>query len=46
MDTIYIEFFEFAVDSISSTKPNFEISQVDDTYTWSHQFVFITQHSF
>ena len=46
MNITCIEFFAFAVNLISSTKHNFEISQVDDKYTWSHQFVFITQHSF
>ena len=40
-----IEFFAFAVNSISSNegpnKRNFEIDQVDDTFTWSRQFIFI-----
>ena len=46
MNITYIEFFAFAVSLISSTKYNFEINQDDDTYTCSHQFVFITQYSF
>ena len=33
--SICIEFFAFTVNFISSTKHNFEISQVADTYTWS-----------
>ena len=37
-------------NSIPSNKPpkkhSFEISQVDDTFTWSHQFVIKTQYSF
>ena len=39
-----IEFFAFAVDLISSTQHNFEISHIDNTQ--SHQFVYITQHSY
>ena len=43
MNIICIEFLTFAVNSISSNKwsnkHNFEISQVDNTYTWSHLFI-------
>ena len=42
MNIICIEFFVFTINSISSNKHIFEISQVDSTYTWSNQFVFIT----
>ena len=40
-----IEFVTFGLDLIPSTKHNFEVSQIDNTYTWSHQFEFITQHN-
>ena len=47
---IYVELFAFVVNLISLNKRlnkhSFEISQVVDTFTWSHQFILITRYRF